>query len=403
MAAFDFVALNKRGRTTRGVVEADSARGARQAVRDRNLTPVEVKPALAKDPERRLPRLSKRLPARDLALLTRQLATLMKAGIPLEESLDSVARQTTRQSVQRILLDLNARIREGATFAQSLATHSRDFSTLYRATVAAGESSGRLDLVLDQLADFTERASQFRQQIGLALVYPCLLVMLSLLIVTGLMVYVVPDMLALIIDAGQALPVPTRILLWLSNTVSQQGLCLGPLAALLAAILYRLARQPRLRLVWHRCLLQIWPFRSFSTGLNTSRYASTLAILLRSGIALSEAMPIAGAVCVNSWFRRAVDNAARRVIEGRSLHRALEETGYFSPMLLQLVASGERSGNLEDMLARAAENQETEIRQRVAVLVALFEPATLLLMGLLVLCIVLAVVLPILNLNQLVN
>src|SRR5690606_14347418 len=212
MAAFDFVALNKRGHTTRGVVEADSARGARQAVRDRDLTPVEVKPALGRDSERPLRRPSKRLSSRELALLTRQLATLMKAGIPLEESLDSVARQASRQSVQRILLDLNARIREGATLAQSLATHPRDFSTLYRATVAAGESSGRLDLVLDQLADLTERASQFRQQIGLALVYPGLLVMLSLLIVTGLMVYVVPDMLALITDAGQALPVPTRIL-----------------------------------------------------------------------------------------------------------------------------------------------------------------------------------------------
>lgn len=403
MAAFDFVALDSRGRTTRGVVEADSARGARQAVREKDLLPIEINPTRAGERKHPLPFVARKLGAGDLALLTRQLATLLKAGIPLEEALHSVARQAGRHSVQRVLHDLTARIREGQSLAQALATHPGDFSSLYRATVAAGERSGHLDLVLEQLADFTERASQFRQQIGLALVYPSLLVILSILIVTGLMIYVVPDMLAVITDAGQELPLPTRVLMWVSETTGQYGIWLVLLGVVTVTLVHRLGRHPPLQLMWHRCLLRAWPVRGLSAGLNTSRYASTLAILLRSGIALSEAMPIAGAVCANLWFRKAVDVAAQKVVEGRSLNRALEETGYFSPMLLQLVASGERSGDLAEMLARAADNQEVEIRRKIAVLVALFEPGTLLLMGALVLAIVLAVLLPIFNLNQLVN
>lgn len=403
MAAFDFVALNSRGRTTRGVVEADNARGARQVVREKGLLPIEVQPTRPKERHQRAFFATKKLGVQDLALLTRQLATLLQAGVPLEEGLNSVARQASRHAIQRILHDLTARIREGQSFAQALAAYPRDFSPLYRATVAAGEHSGHLDLVLEQLANFTERTSQFRQQITLALVYPLLLVLLSISIVAGLMVYVVPDMLAVIVDAGQALPLPTRILLWVSTTVSRHGLWLLLTIVAMTVLVHRLGKHPLWQLKWHRYLLHAWPSRMLVAGLNGSRYASTLAILLRSGIALSEAMPIADAVCTNLRFREAVGTAGRRVIEGRSLHKALEETGYFSPMLLQLVASGERSGNLADMLARAADNQETEIRRKVSMLVALFEPGVLLLMGALVLAIVLAVLLPIFNLNQLVN
>lgn len=403
MAAFDFIALDNRGRTTRGVVEADGARGARQAIREKSLVPIEVKPARVGERKRSLPFTARKLSFGDLALLTRQLATLLKAGIPLEEALHSVAQQARHHTVQRVLHDLTSRIREGQSFAQALAAHPRDFSSLYRATVTAGERSGHLDLVLEQLADFTERASQFRQQIGLALVYPALLVVLSILIVTGLMVYVVPDILEVITNAGQDLPLPTRVLIWVSDIVSRYGFWLTLLGAATAALIYRLGRLPTLQLAWHRALLHAWPVRGLSAGLNASRYASTLAILLRSGIALSDAMPIAAAVCANFWFRKAMSVAAQKVVEGRSLNRALEESGCFSPMLLQLVASGERSGNLSEMLTRAADNQEAEIRRKVAVLVALFEPGTLLLMGALVLAIVLAILLPIFNLNQLVN
>jgi general secretion pathway protein F len=406
MPAFDYVALNTAGRKSRGVIEADSPRSARALLRAQALTPLEISAAREQQgrPSRALTDFTRAgFSVADTALVTRQLATLLQAGIPLESALDAVARQAEKPAVRRTLLTVRSRVREGHTLAQSLSEYPRTFSSLYRATVSAGERTGHLDMVLDKLADYTEGQHAFRQHIQLALIYPIILVSLSLIIVTGLMMFVVPEILKVVLDSGQPLPLPTQVLVSLSQILAQYGLYLG--LALLAALLGLrfLLRKPALRHACHARLLQLWGIKRFSRGTNAARYTSTLAILIQSGIPLSEAMPIATQVCSNLVFQAATENAQRKVQEGRSLNQALEETRLFPPMILQLIASGEHSGNLGDMLNRAANSQETDLRQRVSTLVSLFEPLTLLAMGVMVLGIVLAVLLPILNLNQLVS
>jgi general secretion pathway protein F len=403
MPAFDYIALTDAGRKQRGIIEADSARSARALIRQRSLTPVEVMESKRKG-EKNWGRLWLGTVSHgDLALLTRQLATLLRAGIPLENCLDVVARQSESQAVKRVILSVRSQVREGRTLADSLGEFPRIFSDLYRATIAAGERSGYLDRILEKLADYTESQQQFRQKIQLALVYPILLVAMSVLIVTGLMVYVVPQILDVVVNSGQQLPTPTRVLVAVSDLLSGHGhwLMLG-LALVVSGAGYCL-KKPRVRFAWHKALLNAWFVKRFARGGNAARYTSTLAILSQSGIPLSEAMPIASAVCSNLCFREATREAQQRVVEGSSLNNALAASGFFPPMIIQLIASGEQTGDLAGMLERAAGAQETYLQQRVATLVSLFEPLTLLFMGALVMAIVLAVLLPILNLNQLVG
>lgn len=403
MPAFDYIALNDAGKKTRGILEADSARSVRSQLRDKLLTPLEVTEAKQQSEQKSSVFSGNNISGSDLALITRQIATLIQAGMPLETCLQAVAKQSEKQNVKRVVLAVRAKVREGHNFADSLTQHPRAFPTLYCATVAAGEQSGHLDMVLNRLADYTESQQQFRQKIQLALVYPVILLVMSLLIVVGLMIYVVPDIVQVIIDAGQQLPILTQALVNISHFLVNWGwlLFLGFLLLLIAVKI--LLKKPAIKLLWHKRLLNMWLIKRYSRASNAARFISTLAILTRSGIPLVEAMPIATSVAPNSYFKTETGNAQSKVQEGISLNRALEETGLFPPMMIQLIASGEQSGDLSDMLHRAAESQENDLQQRVAMLVGLFEPMTLLMMGAVVLTIVLAVLLPILNLNQLVN
>jgi general secretion pathway protein F len=404
---FDYVALNDTGRKVRGVLEADSPRNVRQKLREKSLVPLTVDEA-EQNSGRNISLFSREftkasLTGSELALITRQLATLVQAGMPLETSLQAVAKQSDRHHTNRIILAVSAKVREGYSFADSLKQFPRAFSSLYCATVGAGERSGHLDLILDRLADYTEAQQQFRQKIQLALVYPVLLLTMSLFIVVGLMIYVVPDIVQVIVDAGQTLPLLTTILIAISDFLSAWGLHFLLLIAALYVSLKTILRRPAIKLLWHRQLLKLWPVKRFSRDSNAARFISTLAILSQSGIPLAEAMPIASSVVMNDYFKLANGEALRKVEEGISLNQALEETGNFPPMMLQLVASGEQSGELSEMLRRAAQSQENDLQQRVTMLLGLFEPITLLVMGGIVLTIVLAILLPILNLNQLVQ
>ncbi|MYM62966.1 type II secretion system inner membrane protein GspF [Pseudomaricurvus sp. HS19] len=407
MGAYDYQALTLEGKIRRGVIEAESSRHARQLLRERGLTPLaldrshQAQPATSRWPLNLL--LSPRLPAKQLALVTRQLATLIQAGLPLEEVLQAVAKQSDNRKLQTILLAVRSKVLEGHTLAASLAEFPRAFPHLYRATVAAGEHSGHLDKVMNRLADHTEENQQFQQKITMAMIYPCLLTLLSIAMVSGLMVYVVPDVIEVFINSGQALPTLTVALVALSDFIGAYGGWLLLLLALLAIATNRLLQQPRVRLRFHRALLH-WPFvRRFSRGVNTSRYASTLAILTSSGLPLVEAMHIAGDVIGNDHLKQQLQLATQRVKEGGSLHQSLEACGYFPPMMLHMIASGEASGELDRMLERTADYQSRELQNLISILVALFEPAMLLLMGLAVLLIVMAILLPILNMNQLVS
>jgi general secretion pathway protein F len=405
MAAFEYLALDVRGRRHKGVLEADSARQVRQILRERQLSPLDVQATRTREqaPGGGHFSLVRGLSARDLALLTRQLATLIQAALPVEEALRAAAAQARVPRIQSMLLAVRARVLEGHGLASSLKEFPAAFPELYRATVAAGEHAGHLGPVLEQLADYTEQRQQSRQKIQLALLYPLILMCASLLIVAFLLGYVVPDIVRVFVDSGQTLPTLTRGLIVASEWVKGWG-WLAVIVLLLGFFALRWAlRDEAVKLRWHDLLLRVPLLGRLIRATDCARFASTLAILTQSGVPLVEALAIGAEVIVNRVIRAQVVVAAQKVREGGSLTRALEASGQFPPMMLHMIASGERSGELDQMLARTARNQENDLGAQVALMVGLFEPFMLVFMGAVVLVIVLAILLPILSLNQLVG
>ncbi|MFG3452088.1 GspF family T2SS innner membrane protein variant XcpS [Stutzerimonas stutzeri] len=404
MAAFEYIALDPRGREQKGLIEADSPRQARQLLREKQWSPLEVKQAKSKeDIGGGGFAFGRGLSARDLALVTRQLATLVQAALPIEEALRAAAAQSTSQKIKSMLLAVRARVMEGHSLAASLREYPSAFPELYRATVAAGEHAGHLGLVLDQLADYTDQRQQSRQKIQLALLYPVILLVASLAIVVLLLGYVVPDVVKVFVNTGQQLPALTTGLIAVSELVQRWGwlMFVGLVAAAFA--MRQALRDEKIKRRWHAFILRIPLVGRLARATNTARFASTLAILTRSGVPLVDALGIAAAVIANLRIRDKVIEAAQRVREGGSLTRALDATGEFPPMMLHMIASGEKSGELDQMLARTARNQENDLAAQISLLVGLFEPFMLVFMGAVVLVIVLAILLPILSLNQLVG
>ncbi|MCF6781128.1 GspF family T2SS innner membrane protein variant XcpS [Stutzerimonas stutzeri] len=404
MAAFEYVALDPRGRQQKGLIEADSPRQARQLLRDKQWSPLEVKQARSREDSGTGGfSFGRGLSARDLALVTRQLATLVQAALPIEEALRATAAQASSQRIKSMLLAVRARVMEGHSLAAALREYPSAFPELYRATVAAGEHAGHLGLVLDQLADYTDQRQQSRQKIQLALLYPVILLVASLAIVVLLLGYVVPDVVKVFVNTGQELPGLTVGLIATSEAVQRWG-WLMLLGIVVAGVGMRLAlRDENLKRRWHAFILRIPLLGRLTRATNTARFASTLAILTRSGVPLVDALGIAAAVIGNLRIRERVVEAAQRVREGGSLTRALDATGEFPPMMLHMIASGEKSGELDQMLSRTARNQENDLAAQISLLVGLFEPFMLVFMGAVVLVIVLAILLPILSLNQLVG
>lgn len=412
MAAFEFVALDDRGRQQRGVLEADSARQIRQQLRDRGWAPLSVDPTAggsrsASGDGNASAGVSRRgfrrgLSSLDLAIITRHLATLIGSGLPIEEAINAAAQQAARPRVQSMLLEVRARVLEGHSLAAALGAFPAAFDELYRSTVAAGEHAGHLEEVLENLADFTERRQESGQNVQMALVYPVILVGVSLLIVAGLLAYVVPEIVGVYSDTGQDLPLLTRVLIALSGFLVDWGLVLLVGLVIAGLGLRAWLAQPGPRLRFHGLILRTPFLRTLSRGANASQFANTLAILVSSGVPLVDAMVIATQVMPNRVLRERVQTATRRVAEGGSLRTALEEVREFPPLMIHMVASGEASGDLDGMLARVAGHLERDLQRTVAVMLELLKPAMLLVMGGLVLLIVLAILLPILNLNQLV-
>lgn len=404
MAAFEYAALDGSGRQKRGVLEADSLRQTRQLLRDQGLVPLSVEPASERKARGQGGGFSlrRRISPLDRVLLTRQLSTLIAASLPVEEALQAVAQQTEKQNVRALVMGIRSRVLEGHSLASSLAQYPSSFNHMYRSTVAAGEQSGHLDAVLENLADYQERQFESRRDVEMAMLYPVVLTLLAFGIVGALMVYVVPEMVGVIENMGQELPLSTRVLIGISDWTRQYWwLLLLVIAAGVVAGRWLLA-QPAVRLAWDRRVLSLPLLGRITRSSNAARYASTLSILTSSGVPLVEAMNIAGEVVTNRWLQRRLADATQRVSEGSSLRVALEGAGYFPPMLLHMVASGESSGELDTMLAKVAHYQQSEVERIVTTLVRLFEPLMLLVMGGLVMFIVMAVMLPILSMNQLV-
>lgn len=406
MPAFEYLCVDEQGRKQKGVLDGDSVRQIRQQLREKGWAPVSVELAAKQHQEAESGGLSlfrRGISAYELALLTRQLSTLIQAGIPVEESLRAVSRQSERPALQSLLLAVRARVIEGYTLAQALGEFPHAFPDLYRATVAAGEKSGHLDLVLTQLADYTESRYDTQKKIQGAMIYPVILTVLATLIVFGMLTYVVPDIVKVFNNSQHELPILTRGLIAVSH-VAKVG---GPyflVAAVIGFFMFRKAlRQDAFRYRVHAWQLRLPLVGRLIRGANASRFASTLSILNKSGVPLVEALRIAAEVS-SSWpIRDAIREAAVKVTEGGSLSFALEQSGYFPPMMMQMIASGESSGELDEMLARAATMQEKELSNLITTLVGLFEPLMLLVMAGVVLIIVLAIMLPIVSMNTLVK
>lgn len=405
MPAFEYQALNADGKQKKGLLEGDSQRQVRQLLRDKGMVPLSVEPAAQKSAGKSGASGFGRGPAvsvRDLSLITRQMATLVHAGLPLEEVLAAVSQQTEKTKIRSILMAVRSKVLEGFGLADSFAEFPRAFPKLYRATISAGEHSGHLDLVMNKLADYTESSHATRSSITMAMVYPALLLFVSITIVIFLMISVVPGVIEVFSDNNQDLPGITIVLVAVSDFLTAYAGYMFIGLILLGVLINFLMRKDSIRLLVHKRLLKMPVVGKLLCIINTARFASTLSILTSSGVTLVDAMRIAGEVLSNDWLRFRVNNATRSVSEGSSLKNALEQAGYFSPMMLHMIASGEASGELDAMLDRTAQAQELDLSNFISVMVGLIPPLIILFMGGMVFAIVLAILLPIFQLNQLV-
>lgn len=398
MGAYQYQALKRNGSSNRGVIEADSERHARQLLREQGLIPTQVQ-ALT---QQRTGNTKSKISTSDLSLMTRQLATLLAAGIPVEESLRGVSEQTEKDKVRELVIGVRAKVLEGYGLAQAMAQYPNAFPELYRATVGSGEQTGRLDLVLEKLADYTENQQHTKQKVQQALIYPLIMIIVSTAIISFLLTFVVPKIIEVFTSSGQSLPPMTRVLINLSIFVKAYGLY-TLIALILALIAFkRSLNNIKVKTAWHRFLLRLPIVSYLVRTINVARYIHTFAILFAAGVSVLETMRVSGSLVTNLVMRQAFDTATVRVREGSGINEALKETRFINPMAIHLIASGEKSGQLSNMMERAANHLDSEVKRLIDTSLTLLEPIVILLMGAVVLFIVLATLLPIFSMEQLV-
>ncbi|MBL4814047.1 MAG: type II secretion system inner membrane protein GspF [Shewanella sp.] len=406
MPAFEYKALDKQGKQQKGVIEADTARHARSQLRDQRLMPLEIKPVLEKEAKAKSAGKSlfqRGISVAELALLTRQIATLIAAGLPVEEVLQAVGQQCEKDRLASMIMAVRSRVVEGYSLADSMAEFPHIFDDLYRAMVASGEKSGHLEVVLNRLADYTERRQQLKSKMTQAMIYPVVLTVVAIGVIAILLAAVVPQVVGQFEHMGQQLPWTTQLLIASSDFVRDYGLLVLGLMVGGFVLFKRLLTKPEYRMKFDSLLLKLPVISRISKGLNTARFARTLSILAASSVPLLDAMRIASEVLINVKVRAAVEEATARVREGTSLGAALTNTKLFPPMMLYMITSGEKSGQLEQMLERAADNQDREFESNVTIALGIFEPMLVVSMATVVLFIVLAILQPILELNNMVS
>ena len=407
MGAFEYVAVDTTGRERKGVIEGDTPRHVRQLLRDQSLLPVAVTEVQEKEAtSARQPLrlgLKRGLSAADLALVTRQLATLVKSALPLEESLLAVSQQTDKPRVRSIILGVRARVMEGHALADGLGDFSGSFPEMYRATIAASEQSGHLDSVLERLADYTDNRQQLRSRTVAALLYPVLLFVVCVAIVFFLLVSVVPRIVEVFRNSNAELPLLTQVLIATSDFMRAWGIYLFIAVGAALFLFVRALRVEANRRRWHQFLLGLPLIGKVVRAGNSARFSRTLSTLTASTVPVLEALRISGQVVTNLPMRKAVDDAAVRVREGAPIGRSLGQSRLFPPMMIHLISSGETSGELDTMLERAAVHQERELDSILQGVVGLLGPVMILVMGGMVLLIVLAMLMPIFQLNELVR
>ncbi|QMU60760.1 MAG: type II secretion system protein GspF [Gammaproteobacteria bacterium] len=404
MPAFEYTALDTSGREKRGVIEGDSPRAARQQLRSKGFDPLAINQVKERKDKSSLGSVfARRFNSTDLALFTRQLSTLVRSGTPLEEALRTIGNHTEKPRVKRTIMGVRSRVSEGFPLEKAMSEFPSDFPEMYRATIAAGEKSGHLDAVLDRLADYTETKQETQQSVIGALVYPIALLLIAIAVVVLLVVVVVPKIVGIFEDLSQELPILTQMLISLSNFLVSYGIYIL-IAIIIGLVLFQRAmRTEAFRAKVQKIYLRLPIVGKLTRGMNTARFSRTLSILTASGVPVLDSLRIAAEVIMNRPMRQAVQEAAVSISEGATIHSSLERSGHFPPMTLHLIASGEQSGNLEEMLDRAASQQERELNTVINTTLKLLEPLIIVFMGIMVLGIVMAVLMPIFNLNQLVG
>jgi general secretion pathway protein F len=406
MAGFKYQAMDSTGKLKKGVLEVDSARQARANLRDEGLIPLEVealaqptqKPGLGGATKRR-----RGISSNELSLITRQFATLISSGLTIEQTLNALIEQADSEQQRQILAGIRGEVLAGNSLAASMGQYPQVFPELYRTLVRAGEQSGQLSEVLQRLADYTEESQALRQKVTLAFVYPAIITLVAIAVVVGLLTYVVPQVVQVFQNTNQTLPLLTRALMAVSAFVRTTGI-FWLTAIVIGVWLFRRAmRADAFKYRVHAFLLRLPLVGRLIRGINTARLSSTLAILTGSRVPLLTALQAGVGVMNNLPMKNALEDAHRMVREGASLSRSLASSKMFPPVMVHLIASGEASGKLDTMLERVATQQTREIEARVTTMTALLEPVLILTMGVVVLIIVLAILLPIFELNQLVK
>ena len=407
MAAFDYEAVDARGKTKKGVIEGDTPRQARALLREQGLMPTNVVPILASKKSKSGKTSNRsnkgKVSAAELALITRQLATLVESGLPLEEALVAIAEQGEKNAIKSMIMGVRTKVTEGYGLAESMAEYPKVFNHLYRAMVAAGEKSGHLDKVLNRLADYTEQREQMRSQLIQALVYPVIMTVVAVGVIAILLTKVVPQIVGQFEHMGASLPSSTKLLIASSDFLQAYGFYMVIFIAMIMLLISQLLKKPKFKMVYHRRVITLPMIGKIAKGLNTARFARTLSILSASAVPLLESMKISGEVLDNLYIKQEVKLAADNVREGTSLRLSLEQTKLFPPMMLHMIASGEKSGELEQMLGRAADNQDKEFEALMNISLKAFEPALMVVMAGVVLFIVMAILEPILKLNTFVG
>ncbi len=407
MAAYSYKALNEEGKTVKGLLEGDSERHVRSLLRAQRLKPLEVVSASGSEKveSKEAPSLFSKgrggkLNTRELCMVTRQLASLVKSGLPLDEALHACAKQSQKTKVKRVILQVRTKVLEGLSLAQAMADNPAAFDDMYRALVRAGEGSGYLSQVLERLAEYTQSSQVLKQRIKMAMIYPIVMLIVSLGVIIGMMVFVVPELTGIFAQNKTELPALTKGLIACSNFFVNYGLYL--LVVIVAAVIgfKQYLRSEKNKRKWDEIKLKLPVLGELIQQINSARFAATLSLLSASGVPLLQSLGIASQVMTNKILQEACEQVSNTVREGVSLSRALEQAKYFPPLLIQLVASGETNGTLPQQLDNASRDQERDLEMMLGVAMSLLEPATIVFMGSVVGLIVMAVLTPIFEMTK---
>lgn len=410
MGAYSYKALNEEGKTVKGILEGDSERHIRTQLRAKKLKPLEVLGSAAEASQVETEASSvlswsrkraSRLSTRELSMITRQLASLVRSGLPLDEALHATAKQAQKANVKRVVLQVRTKVLEGFSLAQALGDNPLAFNDMYRALVRAGEGSGYLSPVLERLAEYTQTSQILQQRIKMAMIYPIVMLVVSIAVIVALMVFVVPKLVKIFEQGKRELPMLTQGLIATSEFLMNYGLFLLLGIVGLVIVVKRLMRDPKRLRAWHVVQLRLPVFGELVKQINSARFAATLSLLSASGVPLLQALSISGQVMTNKIMQEACEQVSNSVREGTSLSRALDASRVFPPLLVQLVASGETNGTLPQQLDNAAKDQERELEMMLGVAMGLLEPATIIFMGGAVLVIVMAILTPIFEMTSL--